>query len=184
MRQRARKEKGKLPEDRVQKLEEIGFDSESQAFAVAGDAQWKKQFKELKKFKKKNGHCDVPPFTSLANWCASQRKARFFDNAVGCRTLNQEKIDRLDKVGFIWKPIDKVWNTMFKKLKQYKTVFGDCLVPERYEEDKSLAFWVVAQRRLKKKGQLSFERATRLDNLGFVWSVKEKKEQAYSQSAG
>lgn len=41
---------------------------------------------------------------------------------------------------------DSKWLTMFKQLKEYKGLCGDCLVPRGYAQNARLASWVAEQR--------------------------------------
>jgi hypothetical protein len=47
-------------------------------------------------------------------------------------------------------------------------------VPNRYKEDPPLGFWVDKQRAVFKKGRMDLERKTKLDELGFEFSVRDK----------
>jgi len=61
------------------------------------------------------------------------------------------------------------WDERYGELKRYKEQFGDCNVPQDWEENPLLGNWVDAQRRFQSKGLLSAKRKTRLDELGFDW---------------
>jgi Helicase associated domain len=76
------------------------------------------------------------------------------------------------------------WNPMFEKLKEYKTIHGDCLVPSKYKcDDRTpLGTWVVYQRRApqytSEDGKWHGEqRRQALDSIGFVWIVNEQLRQ-------
>lgn len=185
------------------------------------ESRWNDRFQELKRFKDKYGHCIVPtkfkPNPSLGCWVSTQR-VHFKRLKVGRHTsLTQEKIDKLDSIGFIWdasevskdevvskkkvpgtkrkkkEPDDKevkesgkknqeAWLEMYKKLQAYKAKNGDTLVPSKYK-DKSLANWVVVQRRnyrsQKEEGtsskRMNEERVSLLEEIAFVWDISKKK---------
>mmetsp|Transcript_19675 Transcript_19675/g.30250 ORF Transcript_19675/g.30250 Transcript_19675/m.30250 type:complete len:309 (-) Transcript_19675:663-1589(-) len=69
------------------------------------------------------------------------------------------------------------WRDMFYRLKLYKEVKGDTLVPQNYEEDPPLGKWVNTQRRqykLHASGRHSLitpERIELLNDEGFVWDA-------------
>ena len=70
------------------------------------ESRWNDRFQELKRFKDKFGHCIVPtkfkPNPSLGCWVSTQR-VHFKRLKVGRHTsLTQEKIEKLDSIGFIW----------------------------------------------------------------------------------
>jgi hypothetical protein len=82
---------------------------------------------------------------------------------------------RLDQLGFIWDTYGIVdWEEGFNHLKRYKDRVGHCRVPRTHKEDGyNLGTWVTNQRFYKE--QLLSERRCRLDDLGFVWDIREAK---------
>jgi hypothetical protein len=92
--------------------------------------------------------------------------------------LNDDRINRLNEVGFQWSMFvatgfapfalpsysllvffapsevtnkmkrfyDKQWDQMYDRLREYKQVYGHCLVPKRYALDQKLGTWVHTQR--------------------------------------
>ena len=91
---RQRKKIKQLAQLRIDKLNEIGFDWDPLATA------WMKMYKALCEFKKENGHCKVPEGYShnrqLATWVSHLRESYKKKN------LSQERIDRLNRLGFCW----------------------------------------------------------------------------------
>jgi Helicase associated domain len=79
------------------------------------------------------------------------------------------------------------WEMMFEKLKAYKQKHGNCLVPNRYEEDRSLGSWVSTQRRYfklmnssesignSKYPQMNEMRIAKLREIGFVWAASDPR---------
>jgi hypothetical protein len=67
------------------------------------------------------------------------------------------------------------WGENFRELVKYREAHGDCLVPHNWDTSRRLAQWVKRQRyqfKLKNEGRhsnLTRERQTALENLGFVW---------------
>ena len=63
------------------------------------------------------------------------------------------------------------WDLKYGMLKRYYEVNGDCLVPVKFEtvEGVRLGSWVGRQRGDKKKGLLSADRVTMLEEVDFVW---------------
>ena len=72
---------------------------------------------------------------------------------------------------------ERIWNQRLKELKEYKEKHGNCNVPRRYQDNKSLGEWVSTQRkhyRLKEEGKYSTMSKARIDQLnaiGFVWKL-------------
>jgi hypothetical protein len=89
-------------------------------------------------------------------------------------SMNVERRQRLDELGFVWDPFEMAWEEGFSNLTIYKIREGHCLVPEGYEENGfPLAQWVSRQRRCRIKDALSEERQQKLDQLGFSWDPFE-----------
>jgi hypothetical protein len=79
--------------ERKQKLDAIGF-----VWNLSNKA-WEEGFSKLLKFKKTEGHCNVPRGTmldhlNLYNWCAVQKRN-------GNKMVADRK-QRLEDIGFIW----------------------------------------------------------------------------------
>ena len=74
------------------------------------------------------------------------------------------------------------WNTMYKKLLDFRTQHGHCLVPHSTKGDKdltSLGRWVANQRvfykmhQEGKPGHIKPHRIETLETVGFVWNVND-----------
>lgn len=68
--------------------------------------RWNEKYEQLKKFKEKHGHCIVPTKykinPQLGCWVSTQR-VHYKRMQVGrLNSLNQEKIDRLNDLDFVW----------------------------------------------------------------------------------
>lgn len=130
---------------------------------------WEKRYRELKSFKTRFGHCDVPVQwrgnRTLGVWVQTQRR--------DVAEMAPWKRKLLTDLGFRFRirgrglgsSID--WDEAVKRLNAYKQRFGDFNVPPKWPEDKRLAHW-VSQLRFHK---WSFDPKiiARLDTLGFEW---------------
>lgn len=160
-RQRILYGKGLLSLERIKRLEELEFDLHP--FLSA----WDQMFFELSEYKRKHGNCNVPSESQetpeLATWCSTQRF-----NYVNNKLL-PNRFERLEQIGFVWRPIDAAWEEMFAALVTYKQNYGDCMVPKQWSQNPALAVWVVKNRMEYREARLSPERYKRLGELGFVW---------------
>ena len=89
---------GSLAKDRIDRLSSIGF---KWALNKGRGAKvpWETRFGELVQYKAKLGDCDVPWRTgNLGTWVKQQRRA------YTGGSLAQDRIDRLDDIGFDWTP--------------------------------------------------------------------------------
>ena len=99
MKQRAAHKKGELSEERVARLDEIGFTW----VIVENIRSWDESFELLKAYKDEYGHCMVPRRAeyrgfNLGVWVHNQRCTH--KNGK----LSEERVARLDGIGFCWSP--------------------------------------------------------------------------------
>eukprot|EP00538_Stauroneis_constricta_P013246 CAMPEP_0119546556 /NCGR_PEP_ID=MMETSP1352-20130426/925_1 /TAXON_ID=265584 /ORGANISM="Stauroneis constricta, Strain CCMP1120" /LENGTH=611 /DNA_ID=CAMNT_0007591275 /DNA_START=90 /DNA_END=1925 /DNA_ORIENTATION=+ len=149
--------------------------------------QWEMRFKELLQFRKEHGHSSVPNNfpgnRQLAQWVKRQRymyRARHSTSTTtACRTvLSQDRVDKLDAIGFIWDTHSTMWEERFMELLEFKHEHGHCIVPARYAKNRQLAVWVKQQRRqmvIKRSGMrvtISEDRINRLNSIGFCWDPR------------
>ena len=162
--QRLLKKKGKLAHDRVRRMNNLGV-----VWDVLSE-QWEQAFSAAKKFYKRERHWDIPDDhiedgVKIANWVGVQRGAR------NKGKLSQDRLMRLDAVGFSWDPRSQKWEMRFELLEQFQKREGHCRVPQGLKVDKfNLGSWVNHLRVAKKRGQLTPERIKRLDGLSFTWT--------------
>ena len=87
--------------------------------------------------------------------------------------MSEEKRKRLNSIGFTWKireaHIRVDWEVRFQELVEYKRVYGNCNVPQRYKANTQLGRWVYTQRRTKET--MSEEKRNQLNLIGFVWRI-------------
>ena len=86
-----------IAQDRVNRLDSIGF---KWAILKPGSiTPWETRFDELDKYKAKHGDCNVPARQGkLGRWVSKQR------TVCKAGSLSQDRIDRLDGIGFNWTP--------------------------------------------------------------------------------
>lgn len=155
----------RLPKDRRQKLESIGFPWQQsiwqpeQRLRQALEQKWEEKYAELKAFYNQHGHCrvpfDTPVHRLLSKWMSRQRKKKDL--------LSQEQQQRLNALQFRWQ--DK-WETGYQALAAFHKKHGHCMVTAKHIK---LRTWVFFQRQQEKLGKLPFDRKQRLTALGFMW---------------
>lgn len=178
--QRQLYKKGILNSDKKEKLQLLDFEFEGNKSNA-----WNIKYEELRLFYEKYGHCHYKKSdenSSIYNWILNQRVYRKKGK------LSNDKIEKLNKIKFIWEalstgssPKEDEWFNRLLELKKYKDKFGDTNVSQLDPNYKSLGRWVNDQR-VAKKGRkisggkivyLSNERQSLLNDLGFVWDMKE-----------
>ena len=139
---------------------------------------WSMRFGELKRYKARHGDCNVRRSQGkLGKWTHNQRTA-FRDD-----TLAQDRIDRLNSIGFDWAPkkseierlrykvggrVNNLWDVRFRELKQYRAKHGDCNV--NTQKQGKLGKWVTTQRAAYRADTLAQDRINRLNSIGFDWA--------------
>ncbi len=180
--------KGTLSAERIAMLEAIGFEWESPGRNGMSRDEWNQhlwdlQFERLAAFKERFGHCHVPvqweEDRKLGEWVAFQR-----DQARRLR-LPDNRRQRLDSLGFVWKPDSRfnlppfpttrapaqnlinLWEQRFAELCAYQKQHGHANVTKG--QNPVLGHWRDVQREFYHKGRLSAERIARLEAIGFEW---------------
>jgi hypothetical protein len=178
--QRSDHKNNELTIDRKRILDELVFASKADRAHNFNpyDKLWHQQCEKLLQYKQKNGHCMVPRSYEqdkpLANWVYTQRKYH------GNHKLGIDRKRILNEIGFTWKvevaynfkPDDKPWHQHYEKLLDLKRINGNCKkVPNKDQQDKSLAQWVRYQRYCQNNNKMRRDRKELLDNLGFAWKT-------------
>jgi len=135
---------------------------------------WDRDFKLLQEFHAKHGHVDVPFYSgALGRFVNAQRRKMKQKSAGKNVNLSNERIQKLNSLGFKWSIKDEpsiAWDSAYEQLVEFHKVNGHANVMQK---DGPLGYWVRRQRFSKKKGKLAEDRVRRLEELGFVWVLKE-----------
>eukprot|EP00594_Rhizosolenia_setigera_P008104 CAMPEP_0178974132 /NCGR_PEP_ID=MMETSP0789-20121207/22246_1 /TAXON_ID=3005 /ORGANISM="Rhizosolenia setigera, Strain CCMP 1694" /LENGTH=433 /DNA_ID=CAMNT_0020662351 /DNA_START=593 /DNA_END=1892 /DNA_ORIENTATION=- len=134
-----------LTEDRRLALEGIGFSwSSLEAQLPQKNAYWEKKYKELIQFKEKHGHTNVSCNAGkLGRWVSVQRdQYRFFKTKTKPSNMTEERIQKLEKIGFKWKVrVVTEWEDWFQQLVQYKKKHGHTDPPGSGTNKSRLGNW-------------------------------------------
>jgi len=105
-------------------------------------------------------------------------------------SVREQRIAKLNNLGFDWNPKDTLWNIKYEALRQYVKSNHNANVPAKYPPDPSLGIWVSSQRRQYKlllqqqnntppasttqqTSSLTQDRIHRLNQLNFDWSYNQ-----------
>lgn len=154
-----------------------------------GQESWNAMLYQLILFKTKNGDLNIsaddPSNRALFNWIQTQRRhyELYMDNKTSSTFLNADRIAVLDAIDFQWNIRgESFWQKHFDALVAYKREYGDARVPRHYSKNSKLGEWVTDQRRqfkAKSEGKptmLTDERKAQLDELGFIWKVRDRAD--------
>ena len=156
---RQRISKNKLNSQQISKLDSLDYSWDPLT------ERWEEAFNALNEFHKRTGHCRVPgnltkDKLNIGTWVKTQRSSK--DN------LSEDRINRLNALGFSWDPIAEQWEQSFSLLWKFHKIHGHCRVPAGFKvEGINLGTWVGSQRHLK--SQLTPDRLEQLNSLGFSW---------------
>ncbi len=107
------------------------------------------------------------PATPLAD--SRQRAAKRYN-----RPIIAERGKRLEEIGFSWRLVEQdAWDSMFKRLVQFKKEHGHCNVPQRWPADRKLGRWVNTIRH--RTGRLKEHQIEQLESLARI-SHKLRRE--------
>ncbi len=172
--QRQLESKGELLFRRKELLTKIGFswsEPGSKLKADFYDRKWEKKYRMLESFYKKYGHSLVlyewKENPSLANWVGDQRMNYKKEK------LSRERILLLDKLTFVWDPLEAQWMENFYLLKEFYLKHGHTKIPTS-KKYLALAKWVSYTRSRKK--ELTKERISLLDTLSFNWKLAARHQ--------
>ena len=162
--QRRQYKNGKLPKERVTRLESIGFVWKIREASTKID--WHNMYDRLVDYKNKFGTTRVPQLykddPGLGKWVHRQR----------CRCKEKHRVDLLNEIGFEWLSLLEIdWMKMYNRLVAYKKKFHNTRVPRAYEEDPKLGIWVLNQRTYCKEKH----RVALLNNIGFEWNPSGRR---------
>ena len=164
-----------ITQDRIDKLNSIGFCWTNIDHSEKWDAKWLRRYGELVEYKILHGDCMVPirfkENPKLGSWVNKQRKLKKNRDIGKKSALSTERMELLNDIDFVWDGQDFIWNRMYKSLKAYKKVHGDCLIPYNYPPNPKLGKWVSYQRWCNQTD----ERRKLLNECGFCWSVSSSK---------
>ncbi|KAL3775199.1 hypothetical protein ACHAWO_003815 [Cyclotella atomus] len=151
-----------MSQNRIDKLNSIGFD-----WSVLSYKSWDENYGLLLEYKRVNGYCKVPRnHAVLGPWVMHQRSDR--------TTMSQNRIEKLDSIGFIWDVNEHDWNENYKQLMEYQRKNGNCKVPII----RPLGQWIHKQMKLRSligSAKISIEDKRRLDllsNISFFQKCK------------
>lgn len=158
---------GKLTENQIQKLDDIGMIWDS------FDYFWEQNFRLAKEYYLAHGNLDIQTNyrtkagKHLGSWILRQRQL------YQSNSLTDEQINKLDSIGMDWMDrVDRIWENGFIEAKNYSEEYGNLSVPKNYRSntDFPLGIWIQRQRILYKNNKISEDRIKRLTDVGMNWN--------------
>jgi hypothetical protein len=152
--------------------------------STSREDRWDYMLQQLVAYREEHGDTLVPIEydinPQLGTWVDNQRQ-HYRNQKEGKHTsMDEDRIKKLEKEGFIWDVHSLHWDKNYDALIAYRDKFGDCNVPKNKENYESLWLWVFTQRRqysnkkCGKQSSITDERIKALDDIGFIWSIFEE----------
>lgn len=158
---------GKLSAERLKQLADIGF-----TFGNRHDVSWSRHFAILERKYLAGEDVNVVKGTSIAGldlggWVRNQRQARRKGK------LSEERIAKLEKIGFHFEPAKEEWARPFGILKRLHACGKDVNLPGHAVIDGvKIGAWIANQRYKRHPVRTrSPERTALLESLGLKWSM-------------
>ena len=171
--QRESFKKGRLSDEQINKLNEIGMSW--QRFS----GKWDNAFEYAKKYAEEHGALDPPAEYksddgfALGAWVASQR-AKYADGK-----LKPTQINRLNALNISWDVMQEAWLNGINHANAYYTEHGNLNAPGQYEspDGYKLGAWIANQRAKYRSGKLADDRKNALEELGMKWDSNKDRWQ-------
>jgi hypothetical protein len=176
-----------LRKDQLERLESIKYNTVPMR-RLKDENEWQVKYNRLKQCYDKAGGGKIK-IEDRALVCWLSRQKRYLRNNV----LDPTRQEKLGKLGIDSstsqfcgrktvksQKLEEKWQSQLEKLKEYRRIYGDCNVPQKWKEDRSLGVWVFNQRKKYKHMQTGVagmdpDRIQKLEQLGFEWSWYDSK---------
>lgn len=176
--QRKRYAAGKLPEDRIRRLEEIGM-------VWATEDRWMSRYQLVKQYYEEHGDLNIPQTEVIGDfwigkWIAKQVKLYDAGSA-----LTEEQRELLAQLPLRHdSQAELQWKAKFEEAKAYKRAHGNLNVPSQFvsEQGTKLGTWLINQRMKYKKGKLTQEQIRLLNSIGFAWDLEDPWALSYRRA--
>lgn len=93
------------------------------------ELRWELQYDELVQYKEKFGNCvvpiDAPEYEKLWTWVFKQKRTYSMRKRGEPSPITDERIEKLEKIGFIWDLFEDLWIMRLTELREYKAYHGD-----------------------------------------------------------
>ncbi|KAH9094574.1 hypothetical protein LEN26_018247 [Aphanomyces euteiches] len=188
---RQAKKAGMLDVDIVAQFDAMGFYWNGKEYA--SERAWEEYLAALRIYESIYGHLNVPWGFKVkegdAQW-PEMYWGKQLGYAVGTLRSQQDTMDParrqvLDSMGFIWDGVQANWKKNLLALETYKAIHGDLLVqssfivpdqdPKWPQDTWNINLGSLVYRLRDSKDSLLPEMRDKLNVMGFVWNIREKK---------
>jgi len=164
-----------------QRIAEILKNPQSYA-AMSERATWQAHFDKMAEFAKRYGHCEPQATTKksdlkMTKWVKHQRRQYREQQLASDCVIALEGLK-----GWSWETYNPRWEQKFSALKVQTEKTKTVKIQPKNAQLKGLNSWVIHQRVLKHRNQLTSDQVTRLEALpGWTWDpIDEQWQDAFS----
>lgn len=168
---------GRLEEEQIRRLEELGVRWESYS-----DRQWERYYEKAADYYASHGNLDVKGSYVTADgfrlglWLNNIRQY----GRNGSRLLSGVRKRQMEQIGMIWDKLAYKWEQGYEAARQYYEEYGNLDVPSGYTTESGfrLGNWIGTQRQIQRGTNpgalpLTGEQIARLNQIGMNWSGKQ-----------
>ena len=156
---------GKLTQDKIEALEQVGMVWEK-------PDPWEERFELAEKYYREHGDLEIPPSYTvdgiwISKWLDEQRQIR--NGKRKGKSLTDEQIKRLDEIGMRWcKKEELQWDEQFADVRAYRQNYGNINIPQSYlsPNGRRSGLWLQRQRKKLRDGKLSVKQEQLLKAVG------------------
>ena len=156
---------GKLTQDKIEALEQIGMVWEK-------PDSWNERFSLAEDYFRSHGDLEIPPQYTvngiwLSKWLDEQRQIR--NGKRKGKSLTDEQIKRLDEIGMRWcKKEELQWDEQFADVRAYRQNYGNINIPQSYlsPNGRRSGLWLQRQKKKLRDGKLSVKQEQLLRAVG------------------
>ena len=156
---------GKLTQDKIEALEQVGMVWEK-------PDPWEERFALAEKYYREHGDLEIPPSYTIdgiwvSKWLDEQRQIR--NGKRKGKSLTDEQIKRLDEIGMRWcKKEELQWDEQFADVRAYRQNYGNINIPQSYlsPNGRRSGLWLQRQRKKLRDGKLSVKQEQLLRAVG------------------
>ena len=181
--QKEKQNAGKMSHERYDRLNAIGMQWERVD-------PWEYRFSLAEAYFKEHGHLQVPARynaegVDLSKWLSDQRQM-YYGNRK--QRLTVEQIRRLESIGMEWRNASEaIWDRRYAALKSYFDKHGNIDISKDTvlsdgNDGKSVAVWLLRQRKYYREGKLTDEQIKKLNAVGMVWEMPDTWEIGFAHA--
>jgi hypothetical protein len=169
--QRYSYQKGRLPAEKIELLNQIGMSWHRDI------SRWERGYQYAEEYCKQYGSANpildyvTEDGFTLGAWIATQRLK--YRNGK----LKHSQVERLEQLRIDWSPKESFWEKGYQHAKKYFEMHGNlkCACSFQTEDGFKLGSWIGNQKTRYRKQQLTQEQIEKLEGIGMVWNRLEEQ---------